>query len=304
MNHAHCPVSVTGWHEGLALAPYAQVMRPAGGTDGTGVSGSAASGTVVGTTATSAAAGSTAAAFRSAVSDIEAGLERQRGLRPELTFEQEPAPRKLAPFAASVAVTVEGADGDVGWGRFVLLYDPAGQRGWGGPFRIIAHIRVDLEPEIAADPLVGEVGWSWLTEALDARAVGYQQTSGTVTRVVTEGFGAKHGEPTTTEFELRASWSPACQWPAAGQPGAGQPGAGQPGAGQPGGGQPGGGEPGGGQPGGDGPGGGQPDAGLPGELGLDGHLAAWCDALCAAAGLPPLAAGVSALRRPRSRRQR
>jgi hypothetical protein len=154
---------------------------------------------------------------------------------------------------------VQGADGDVGWGRFVLLYDPAGQRGWGGPFRIIAHIRVDLEPEIAADPMVGEVGWSWLTEALDARAVGYQQTSGTVTRVVTEGFGAKQGEPATTEFELRASWSPAC-------PG--------------------------------------PDGGEPGGLGLDGHVAAWCDALCAAAGLPPLAAGVSALRRPRGRRQR
>jgi Protein of unknown function (DUF3000) len=264
-------------------------MRPAEGTDGTGVSDSAASGTVVGTTATSTAAGSTAATFRSAVRDIEAGLERQRGLRPELTFEQEPAPRKLAPFAASVAVTVEGADGDVGWGRFVLLYDPAGQRGWGGPFRIIAHIRVDLEPEIAADPLVGEVGWSWLTEALDARAVGYQQTSGTVTRVVTEGFGAKHGEPTTTEFELRASWSPACQWPAGGQPaGEGLGGDG----------------PADGGPGGYGPGGDQQDAGLPGALGLDGHLAAWCDALCAAAGLPPLAAGVSALRRPRGRRQR
>jgi hypothetical protein len=259
-------------------------MRPAGGTDGTGASGTVssgtvASGTVVGTTASSTAASSTAATFRSAVSDLEAGLERQRGLRPELTFEQEPAPRKLAPYAASVAVTVEGTDGDVGWGRFVLLYDPAGQRGWGGPFRIIAHIRVDLEPEIAADPLVGEVGWSWLTEALDARAVGYQQTSGTVTRVVTEGFGAKQGEPTTTEFELRASWSPACQWPGAGQPDAGQPDGGH-------------------------PDGGEPGAGLPGDLGLDGHLAAWCDALCAAAGLPPLAAGVSALRRPRSRRQR
>jgi hypothetical protein len=280
MNHAECPVSATGWHEGLALAPYAQTLRPGGGTDGTGTSGNAASGTVVGDTS----ATGTAATFRSAVSDLEAGLERQRGLRPELTFEQEPAPRKLAPYAISVAVTVEGAGGDVGWGRFVLLYDPAGQRGWGGPFRIIAHIRVDLEPEIAADPLVGEVGWSWLTEALEARAVGYQQTSGTVTRVVTEGFGAKQGEPTTTEFELRASWSPACQWPGTGQPGTGQADGGQPDGGQ--------------------PDGGEQDAGLPGGLGLDGHVAAWCDVLCAAAGLPPLAAGVSALRRPRSRRQR
>ncbi len=187
-------------------------MRSAGGTGGTAAGGKVASGKV---------ASGTAATFRAAVDDLEAGLDRQRGLRPELTFEQEPAPRKLAPYAASVAVTVQGADDDIGWGRFVLLYDPAGQRGWGGPFRIIAHIRVDLEPEIAADPMVGEVGWSWLTEALDARAVGYQQTSGTVTRVVTEGFGAKQDEPTTTEFELRASWSPACQWPGAGQPAAG-----------------------------------------------------------------------------------
>jgi hypothetical protein len=291
---------VTGWHEGLALAPYAQTMRPAGGTDGTGAGGgtaisSAPGGTLAssipaggtpagGTAPSGTAASGTAATFRSAIRDLEAGLERQRGLRPELAFEQEPAPRKLAPYAASVAVTVEGADGDVGWGRFVLLYDPAGQRGWGGPFRIIAHIRVDLEPEIAADPLVGEVGWSWLTEALEARAVGYQQASGTVTRVVTEGFGAKQGEPTTTEFELRASWSPACQWPGASPSGTGQPGTGEPDGGLAGGTLAGG--------------------ELPGGLGLDGHVAAWCDALCAAAGLPPLAAGVSALRHQRSRRQR
>lgn len=293
VNRPACRVSATGWHEGPALAPYAQTMRSAGGTGGTAAGGKVASGKV---------ASGTAATFRAAVDDLEAGLDRQRGLRPELTFEQEPAPRKLAPYAASVAVTVQGADDDIGWGRFVLLYDPAGQRGWGGPFRIIAHIRVDLEPEIAADPMVGEVGWSWLTEALDARAVGYQQTSGTVTRVVTEGFGAKQDEPTTTEFELRASWSPACQWPGAGQPAAGPAGAGpaggsQPGAGSPGGGMPGAGQANGGQPG-------QPGGSQPGELGLDGHVAAWCDALCAAAGLPPLATGVSALRRPRARRPR
>jgi hypothetical protein len=290
-------------------------MRPAGGTDGAGASGreagraaiigdeasrsKATGSTATGGTATGAATGGTAtgataagharphgaaATFRSAITELEVGLGRQRGLRPELTFEQEPAPRKLAPYAASVAVTVHDADGDVGWGRFVLLYDPAGQRGWGGPFRIIAHIRVDLEPEIAADPLVGEVGWSWLTEALDARAVGYHLTSGTVTRVVTEGFGAKQDEPATTEFELRASWSPLGQQPDAGAPCAGRT------------------DP------------GRTDPGVPcaeqvgpdqaGGLALDSHVAAWCDALCAAAGLPPLAAGVSALRRPRGRPSR
>jgi hypothetical protein len=41
----------------------------------------------------------------------------------------------------------------------------------------------------------------------------------------------------------------------------------------------------------------------PGLQVLDGHLAAWCDALCTAAGLPPLAEGVAALP-PSSRRPR
>ena len=62
---------------------------------------------------------------------------------------------------------------------------------------------------MAADPLLGEVGWSWLTEALDLHAPGYCAPSGTVTRVITEGFGSKDGEPPATGFELRASWCPA-----------------------------------------------------------------------------------------------
>ena len=193
-----------------------------------------------------------AAAFRSAVADLEAGIAAQREARLELTFDGEPPPRKLAPYAAAVAATVRDADDEVGWGRFVLLYDPAGQPGWAGPLRIIAYIRADLEPEIAADPLIGQVGWSWLIEALEARTDGFGQTSGTVTRVVTEGFGGKQDEPVATEFELRASWSPA-----------------------------------------------GPDAARPG---IDGHVAAWCDALCTASGLPPVAAGVAALRQPRHRR--
>ena len=89
----------------------------------------------------------------------------------------------------------DDTDTEIGWGSFVLLYDPAGQAGWDGPFRMIAYVRADLEPEIAADPLIGQVGWSWLTEALDARTAGYRQVSGTVTRVVTEGFGAKQDQP-------------------------------------------------------------------------------------------------------------
>ena len=206
--------------------------------------------------------GDAAAGFEALVAGLREQRDQVSALRPELSFEDVPAPRTLAPYATAVAVTVLDGDTDIASGRLVLLYDPAGQDGWGGPLRIIVYVRADLDPEIAADPLIGQVGWDWLTEALDHRTAGYAQPSGTVTRVVTEGFGAKESEPAVTGFELRASWSPADP----GDPA---------------------------------------DPADPGEAGvLDGHLAAWCDALCAAAGLPPLAPGVTALRSPASTTRR
>jgi hypothetical protein len=123
-------------------------------------------------------------------------------------FEDVPAPKRLAPFATAVAATIQRDEADVAWGRLVLLYDPDGPDGWEGVFRLVAYIRAEVEPEIAADPLLGEVGWSWLSEALDAQVPGYAVPSGTVTRVITEGFGAKSEELPLTGFELRASWSP------------------------------------------------------------------------------------------------
>src|SRR5712692_6267519 len=146
--------------------------------------------------------------FGAAVAELALGVAAARGARPELTVDDEPPPRRLAPQAVAFAATVESAGREIGWGRFVLLYDPAGQDGWVGSFRVIAYVRADLEPDIAADPLIGEVGWSWLTEALDEWSAGYAAPSGTVTTVVTEGFGAKQSEPVTTGFEMRASWSP------------------------------------------------------------------------------------------------
>lgn len=157
-----------------------------------------------------------ASAFRVAMAEVAAGIEASRAVRPEVSFESEPPPRRLAPEAMAVAATVEiGPDKtsteEIGAGRFVLLYDPAGQEGWVGPFRVIAYLRAELEPEIAADPLIGQVGWSWLVEALDGMQAEYAAPSGSVTRVVTEGFGTKADQPVTTEFEMRASWSPAGQ---------------------------------------------------------------------------------------------
>jgi hypothetical protein len=218
--------------------PDAQILRPAGQPVNTSSSGAAAE-------------------FRRAVAEMDAGVAEQLRLRPELSSDDEPPPRRLAPFASAVAVTVtdslasSDSDAEVGSGKFVLLFDPAGQPGWDGKYRIIGYIRAELEPEMAADPLINEVGWSWLIEALEARCAGYRKISGTVTTVVTQGFGSKRDEPTATGFELRASWSPAISDSSSAE--------------------------------------------------LDVHVAAWCEVMCTAAGLPPLAPGVAPLRAQRRR---
>ena len=188
------------------------------------------------------------AVFAAAIANFEAARDEVGEVRDDIAFEDSPAPKRLAPYAAAMAATAYRDGVEAGTGRLVLLYDPAGQQGWTGAFRLVAQVHADVEPEMAADPLLGEVGWSWLTDALDTHAPGYCAPSGTVTRVITEGFGAKEDEPAATGFELRASWCP-----------------------------------------GDG-------------TDLGGDVAAWCDLIAAAAGLPAQPPGTRALR-PGGRRR-
>ncbi|MDA0634241.1 DUF3000 domain-containing protein [Nonomuraea sp. MCN248] len=179
------------------------------------------------------------AAFRRAAASL-----RPAEVRPEIELEELPAPQRLAPHSAAIGASVYRDDDELAVGRLILLYDPDGQRGWDGPFRLVAYVRADMEPEITSDPLLGPVAWSWLTEALEAHDAAYSAAGGTVTRAVSEGFGNKADDPVTTELELRASWSPA-----------------------------------------------QED--------LSGHVAAWCDLMCVAAGIPPLPPDVAAMPRRR-----
>ena len=97
---------------------------------------------------------------------------------------------------------------DVGTGRIILLHDPAGNDAWEGTFRLVAYTRAEIDPELITDPLLAAVGWSWLTEALDAHGAVYAAASGTVTRVATESFGGMADEPVTAQLEIRASWTP------------------------------------------------------------------------------------------------
>ena len=129
-------------------------------------------------------------------------------LRPEIFCEEMPAPQRIAPYASALSadVTVDGED--VGTGRIVLLHDPAGNDAWEGTFRCVAYARAEIDPEMANDALLGEVGWSWLTEALDAHGAAYLAPSGTVTKVSSESFGSMAEEEATAQLEIRASWTP------------------------------------------------------------------------------------------------
>lgn len=133
---------------------------------------------------------------------------RTAKLRSEIFVEEMPAPQRIAPFtsALSADVTVEGED--VGSGRIVVLHDPAGNDAWQGTFRCVAYARAEIDPELVTDPLLAEVGWSWLTEALQAHGAAYGAPSGTVTCVASESFGGMSGEPPTAQIEIRASWTP------------------------------------------------------------------------------------------------
>jgi hypothetical protein len=147
--------------------------------------------------------------FAAAVAALKAGRDAVAEVRDDLAFEDWPAPKRLAPHAVALALTAYRDGEEAGTGKLVLLHDAAGQEGWTGTFRVVTHVHADVEEEMAADPLLGEVGWSWLTDALDLHAPGYGAPSGTVTRVITEGYGGKADEPPSTGFELRASWCPA-----------------------------------------------------------------------------------------------
>jgi len=136
---------------------------------------------------------------------------RAARLRPEIRLTEVPAPQRIAPYAVALTADVlpfVGADEELASGRFVLLFDPAAPEPWSGEWRIVTFARADLEPEFAAEPLLGQVGWSWLTDALDERGVDYTAEAGTVTRVVSESFGGLSDKDPNVEMEVRASWTP------------------------------------------------------------------------------------------------
>ena len=145
-------------------------------------------------------------------------IEQLRTVTPrsEIILEEVPPPQKLATysfaFTADVSNGLLGDDEDeVASGRFVLLHEPGGQDTWEGEFRCVTFLRADVDLAMQEDPLLPEVGWSWLLDSLDSQGAHYGAASGTVTRVSSASFGKLSPRNDESEIEIRASWSPQFQ---------------------------------------------------------------------------------------------
>ena len=130
---------------------------------------------------------------------------RRLKARNEITLTEVPAPQKLAPHAIALSAEVTEVTAT---GRFVLLHDPSGQEGWGGHFRCVTFIRSSIDSDMAADPVLVELGWSFLMDSLAKQDAKFTSPSGTVTKVSSASFGSLEGQVESNELEIRASWSP------------------------------------------------------------------------------------------------
>jgi len=146
--------------------------------------------------------GSAPEPFRTAVTTLLG-----TAVRSEAVVERIRSPQRLARWSFAVAVDVAGPGGDSSTGRLVVLYDPDGAEAWDGEIRLVAYAQAELAPDIAGDPLLPAVGWSWLTEALMQRAAPHTAAGGTVTQTTSTRFGDVHGPSSTTQLELRGSWT-------------------------------------------------------------------------------------------------
>jgi len=144
------------------------------------------------------------AEFRRAVARLDVAR-----LRAEVEIGPLPAPARLAPFSHALSATLYpvGSDDETASGRMILLYDPEGVDAWGGSLRIVVFATCELDAEIAQDPLLPEVAWSWLTESLEACGAGYSALGGTVTATSSTRFGDIAGPQRADDLEMRASWT-------------------------------------------------------------------------------------------------
>ena len=136
-------------------------------------------------------------------------------VRPEIELGPIRPPQRLAPYSYALGAEVkreegvplpENSEGDA-FGRLILLHDPDGADAWDGTMRLVAFIQADLDPSEAVDPLLPEVAWSWLVDALESRGDQVTALVGTVTATTSVRYGDISGPPRAHQLEMRASWT-------------------------------------------------------------------------------------------------
>ncbi len=148
--------------------------------------------------------------FREAVAAMNAAE-----VRPEIELGPIRPPQRLAPHSYALGAEVRRPDSDIipensegdAFGRLILLHDPDGAEAWDGTMRLVAYIQADLDPSEAVDPLLPEVAWSWLVDALESRSEHVTALGGTVTATTSVRYGDISGPPRAHQLEMRASWT-------------------------------------------------------------------------------------------------
>nr|MDT0656919.1 DUF3000 domain-containing protein [Micromonospora sp. DSM 115978] len=136
-----------------------------------------------------------------------AGL-RSAAPRDEILLEEVGSPQRLAPYSFALSGTVLRGGEEVATGRLILLHDPAGHEAWEGTLRLVTYVTAEMEVDLAADPMLPAVGWTWLTDALDTLDAPHRALGGTVTQTMSTRFGDLAGPPAAGDIEIRASWTP------------------------------------------------------------------------------------------------
>lgn len=141
--------------------------------------------------------------FRDAIAELRAVVPRR-----EIELSESPAPQRLAPHAVALSAEVFVNNVDVASGRLVLLHDPEGPQAWDGLWRVVVFAKATLEPEMTADPMLSDVGWTWLQESLADESADLTAFGGTVTRTHSAAYGAIADREPQGQLEIRASWTP------------------------------------------------------------------------------------------------
>jgi hypothetical protein len=131
--------------------------------------------------------------------------------RTELDVTTIASPQGIAPYSKAWSATVTPQardDGDHGTSRLVLLYDPSAPDAWSGVWRMVCFAKAPLDQTMSEDPLLPDVAWSWLTDALEAHGASFDRAAGTASTIVSTGLGEMASDVKGAEMELRASWSP------------------------------------------------------------------------------------------------